>query len=231
MPKGNRKNIGAVLVGSHGRMGREIQTLAGAEWKFDYEVNGEADWKKVDASEIAVVIDFSTPAGLTKASQWCAANSKPLVSGTTGIGAAEKTALKKAAGKVPVLHSANMSLGVAALNHMLESFANLEGWDYQIEEAHHGGKKDKPSGTALLLQEKLAAVTKKQPPAPLSIRGGGIAGIHQVWAMAEDEALILQHTAFNRRVFARGALYAAQWLIDKGQPGLYDLSDLYKLTK
>jgi 4-hydroxy-tetrahydrodipicolinate reductase len=207
-------------------MGREIQALAPAA----ASVESDGDWKKLNAADFDLVIDFSTPDGLSAALEWCAKNGKPLLSGTTGLSAAEKTAMKKAAAKIPVLYSANMSLGIAALNHMLETFRRLPDWDFQIQEAHHSGKKDKPSGTALLLQETLAGVAKKRPPEPLSVRGGGIAGIHQIWAMAEDEAIILQHTAFNRRVFARGALYAAQWLIDKKEPGLYDLSDLYKMT-
>ena len=85
-----------------------------------------------------------------------------------------------------------------------------------------------PSGTALLLQEQLTKVAGRPLPAPNSIRGGGTPGIHTVWAMGEEEALVVQHIAYDRKVFARGALTAARWLFDKKQPGLYDLSDLYK---
>ena len=136
--------------------------------------------------------------------------------------------MEKAGAKIPILYSANMSMGIAALSAMLSCLQPLSNWDFQIEEAHHNQKKDKPSGTALLLQRELEKVLGRKVPEPNAVRGGGIPGIHQVWVMGEDEALTLQHTAFNRKVFARGAVNAARWLFDKKQPGFYELSDLYK---
>jgi 4-hydroxy-tetrahydrodipicolinate reductase len=114
---------------------------------------------------------------------------------------------------------------------ILAAFQTVRDWDFQIEEAHHSLKKDKPSGTALLLQEQLTKILGRPLPEPNAIRGGGIPGIHQIWAMGPDEAILLQHTAFQRRVFARGALQAGRWLFDKKRPGLYDLTDLYKKNK
>ena len=177
-----------------------------------------------------MVVDFSTPPGLRAALKWCVENHRPLVSGTTGLSPQDSSKLTQAGNKIAVLHSANMSLGIAALTSMLNALGapGFEEWDFQIDEIHHKQKKDRPSGTALLLQKKLRQVTKTQLPPPNSIRGGGVPGIHQVWAMGPEEVLVLQHTAFHRRVFARGALNAARWLFDKKEPGLYDLSDLYK---
>lgn len=229
MPAPTRKNLKVALAGAAGRMGQEIQLLAPeSRIQIVHAIEGNKDWTKVSERAVDVVVDFSSPAGLTQALKWCVENRKPLLTGTTGFSTELNHRLRRASAKIPILYSANMSLGIAVMMAMFNSFAGLEDWDFQIEEAHHSLKKDKPSGTALLLQEKLAQVAKRKLPPPNSIRGGGIAGIHQVWAMGPDEAIVVQHTAFHRKVFAQGAVRAARWLFDKKAPGLYDLSDLYK---
>ena len=230
MPKKSGKTqLKIALVGSGGRMGREILALAQDEFAIAAAIETNAQWAKKDASAVDVVVDFSSPEGLSQAVEWAMNAKKPLVSGTTGLSAGDLAKLKKAAAKIPILYSANMSLGIAALSAMLVYLKPLASWDFQIVEAHHNQKKDKPSGTALLLQESLVAAVGRKLPSPLAVRGGGIAGSHEILAMGEDETLTLQHTAFNRKVFARGALNAARWLFDKKQPGFYELSDLYKL--
>jgi len=218
------------LVGAKGRMGREIQALAAecTEFKTTVAIDRKEEWTKIQAKEVDVVLDFSSPAGFCQALEWCVKMQRPLVSGTTGLTNPDLAQLKKGATKVPLLYSANMSLGIALLSSMLRSLQDLDGWDFQIDEVHHSKKVDRPSGTALYLQQVLTEVTGRNLPLPNSIRGGGVPGIHQVWAMGPDEALVLQHTAFQRKVFARGALAAARWIFDKKDPGLYDLSDLYQ---
>jgi 4-hydroxy-tetrahydrodipicolinate reductase len=217
-------------------MGRELKTLSG---EFGFEVSsgvaanagaveGVATVKKpadLDAPGVDAVIDFSLPALTMEVIEWCVKNRKPLVSGVTGIESDHKKALESAAATIPVLWAPNMSLGVAVLARMLSQLSHLEGFDFQIEELHHIKKKDKPSGTALFLQEKLTEAIGHEAPGPLAIRGGGIFGIHRVWAMGEEETITLEHTAMNRRVFARGALRATKWLLDKG-PGLYRMDDV-----
>lgn len=228
MSKKSRTAVRLALVGAKGRMGLEIQKLAETQGAFvAATIDSDKDWKGVDAKSVDVVVDFSSPAGMRHALKWCVANKRPLVSGSTGLKPADHKALETAAKKVGVLYSGNMSLGIAVFSAMMRSFAAIRDWDFQIEEAHHNQKKDRPSGTALLLQEKLVQVVGNNVPEPQSLRGGGIPGIHTLWAMGPEETLVVQHTAFNRQVFARGALRAAVWLFDKKQPGLYDLSDLY----
>jgi 4-hydroxy-tetrahydrodipicolinate reductase len=179
---------------------------------------------KLDPSKVDVVIDFSLPELTDDVIDWCVANKKPLVSGVTGISLEQKKHFTQAGQTIPALWAPNMSLGVAVLSRMLAEFRNLKGFEFQIEELHHKRKKDKPSGTALFLQEKMEAAIGEEAPAPLAIRGGGIFGIHRIWAMGEEETITLEHNAMNRRVFARGALKAAQWLLSQ-KPGLYQLDD------
>jgi 4-hydroxy-tetrahydrodipicolinate reductase len=217
-----------LLVGATGKMGVEIQALASeCKCAIAEKASQPGDWNKVKAKDVDIVVDFSSPDGLEQAIEWAVKNKKPLVSGSTGIGKKEQADLMRASKTIPILYSGNMSLGIAVLSAMLKNFEAISDWDFQIEEIHHNRKKDKPSGTAILLHEKLTkAIGRPLPPAQ-SIRGGGVPGIHTVIAMGQEELLTLQHTAFNRQVFARGALRAARWLFDKNKPGLYDLSDLY----
>lgn len=229
MSKKSRKALKIALSGAKGRMGQEIAEIVSQDATMDiaFEIERFKDWKKVDPAGVDIVVDFSNPKGMSQALNWSLENSKPFVSGTTGISTIEKRGLKKASKKIPVLYSANMSVGIAVFTSMLRSLGAVKDWDFQIEEAHHLKKKDKPSGTALLLQDAAQKALGRRLPPPLVVRGGGVPGIHQIWVMGPEESLTLQHTAFKRTVFARGALKAARWLFDKNVAGIYDLSDLY----
>jgi 4-hydroxy-tetrahydrodipicolinate reductase len=224
------------LIGMSGRMGHEICLLAE---QLDITVAAGVSTKiqtakgirvvdsveKLEPSSFDAVIDFSLPDATDRVLAWCVKNKKALVSGVTGISAQQKQAFAKAGEIIPVLWSPNMSLGVAVMARMLTKLSSLDGFDFQIEELHHTRKKDKPSGTALMLQERLKDAVKSQVPDPIAIRGGGIFGIHRVWAMGEEETITLEHTAMSRKVFARGALKASAWLI--GKPArLYTIDDV-----
>lgn len=242
-PELNKKNL--VVIGITGRMGLEIMQLASdSGWSVSagvgrrtmqpgLETGRHATPAPVVVANIAdldpvmcdAVVDFSLPHLTVDVAAWCAQHCKPLVSGVTGLSGVEKQALNDASRVAPVLWSPNMSLGVAVLMQAMQALSALEGFDFQIEETHHIGKKDKPSGTALLLQESLSKAVPRELPPPISIRGGGVFGIHRVLAMGAEETITFEHSAMNRRVFARGALRAVEWL--STQPsGLYTMQDL-----
>ena len=136
--------------------------------------------------------------------------------------------LKKASQQIPVLWSSNMSVGVNFLNGLLKHFKSLKGFDFQIEEVHHRHKKDAPSGTALTLQKTLQSAVETPLPEALAIRGGGVFGIHKVWAIADEEVLTFEHQALNRKVFAKGAVAAARWIAGQ-PPGYYSMLDVLGL--
>jgi 4-hydroxy-tetrahydrodipicolinate reductase len=58
-----------------------------------------------------------------------------------------------------------------------------------------------------------------------SVRGGTVAGDHDVLFLGPDERLILSHRAESRMIFARGALAAARFLVGK-PAGLYSMRDV-----
>jgi 4-hydroxy-tetrahydrodipicolinate reductase len=198
-----------------------------------------------------VIIDFSTaPASARLAAQAAGIGRPGLVLGATGFSAEDDARVRAAAGTIPIVRSGNYSIGVNILAGLVEQTARRldgTGWDIEIFEAHHRRKRDAPSGTAFLLAEAAArgrGVTLAEavagvregahaPRAPGTIgvsvmRGGGIVGEHRVVFAAEEEILTLSHSALDRRLFARGAIEAAIWLIGR-DPGLYDMADVLGL--
>jgi 4-hydroxy-tetrahydrodipicolinate reductase len=224
------KKARLVISGIAGRMGQEV-ALAAEDAGFNIafgvdrkKVEGYKVQPKLSGKDFDVIIDFSSPELFAGLLDECVSLKKPLVSGTTGITPAHLKQLKLAAKSIPVLWAPNMSPGIAMFCELIEKVARLEDFDFQIEEFHHRYKKDRPSGTALLLQNVLKKNAKTEPPEPVAIRGGGIFGIHRLYGMSPDETLTIEHTALNRTVFAKGALAAARWLLQK-PAGLYELKD------
>ena len=223
--------INVALIGASGRMGVEIQSVfeKTEEWAITQSV-GKAPGmcqvvNQLKPESVDIVVDFSNIDIFSEVVQWCLNHKKPLVSGTTGLSNEHHELLSSAGMSIPLLWSANMSVGIAWLSKTLRELGSLaDDFDFQIEEFHHRYKVDSPSGTAKHLQRELEAVVAKEVPKPLSVRGGGIFGVHKIWAMSDQELIVLEHQALNRSVFANGAVRAALWLKDQGC-GLYQLED------
>jgi 4-hydroxy-tetrahydrodipicolinate reductase len=197
----------------------------------------QAQWPQ---SPVDAVIDFSGPAGLASALEFCVERGAALVSGTTGIDAALQARLGEATARIPLLHASNFSLGVAVLARLLrQAAAALPDWDLEIIEAHHGRKRDAPSGTALALGEVAAAARgttlgrdglegRREGPRQAGsigfavVRGGDIVGEHTAMLIGAGERVELIHRATDRSIFARGAIEAARWLCGR-PPGVYGL--------
>lgn len=196
-----------------------------------------------------VVIEFALPEASVAHAALAANAKKPLVIGTTGLDAKAHEALVAAAKSAPILWAPNMSLGVNWLLALVEQTAKRLGEDYDIEilEMHHRHKVDAPSGTALALGKAAAegrkidlaaksqrtrdGITGARKPGDIgfaTLRGGDNAGEHRVIFAAEGEMLELGHRATSRRVFAHGAVVAAQWLA-KQKPGLYAMKDVLEI--
>ena len=198
-----------------------------------------------------VAVDFSSPSATVATAAQVAAAGVPWVVGTTGLGAAEQAAVAQAARKIPVVLSANMSLGVNLLYALVAQAARtLAGlrYDCEIVERHHRRKKDAPSGTALYLGEAAAqgfgwnlkdvavdgrtGIPGERPEKEIgfhAVRGGDIVGDHTVLFAADGECIELSHRATSRDTLALGALRAAAWLPGRA-PALYGMRDVLGLT-
>jgi 4-hydroxy-tetrahydrodipicolinate reductase len=195
------------------------------------------------------VIDFTTPEATLDHAAIAGRTGRALVIGTTGLSAGQTRAIEAAAERVPIVWSANMSLGVTLLLGLVEQAAHRLGPEFDIEilELHHRLKRDAPSGTALGLGAAAArgravvldavAVrsrgghTGSRPDGAIgfaSLRGGDAVGDHTVIFAGPGERLELTHRAGDRRIYARGAVRAALWALGRA-PGLYDMKDVLGL--
>ncbi len=192
-----------------------------------------------------VIIDFTLPMGtinllrgMKKKTTTC------LVTGTTGYTEDDEAEFQKLAKGMTVIRSFNMSVGVNLLKRVSEIAAKSIGKlsDIEIVETHHNKKKDAPSGTAISLansinrglggsgnevfREKNSDRARKKNEIGLSsVRGGDIVGVHSVFFFLKDQTLEFKHTAHNRKIFSRGSLDAAKWILSQ-KPGLYSVIDM-----
>ncbi len=221
------------LIAPNGRMGKAIAAAAADDPGFEID-NDRGD----------VLVDFSAPAALPMSLDRAISTGVPILLGTTGLDEIADKRIAAAAKDVAVLRAANTSLGVALLSELVERAAKVLGpdWDIEIVESHHRNKADAPSGTAVALGE--AAASGRETPLVAergrygtglkrdvgtigfsSVRGGTVAGDHDVIFLGQDERLILSHRAESRMIFARGALVAARFLVGKAA-GLYSMRDV-----
>ena len=222
------------LFAPEGRMGRAIADAASTDPSVEIDIDhGE------------VLIDFSSPDGLRGSIDQAVSAAIPLLVGTTGLDEGHDSLIADAAEIIPVLKAPNTSLGIALLDDLVERASRVLGkddWDVEIVEAHHRMKADAPSGTALHLgsavergrdmdaKEELGrcGTGLKRESGSIgysAVRGGTVAGDHDVLFLGPEERLILSHRAESRAIFARGALAAARFLVGK-PAGLYSMRDV-----
>ena len=249
------------IVGAAGRMGRElcaaaletdgVELVGGVVESGTPELNrdlGElCGWGTAGVTatgappdDAEVLIEFTSPEATVEHLSY----GKPHVIGTTGLTGEQRALIEEAAGNVPIVLAPNMSVGVNLVREVVgELAAKLSGYDIEIVEAHHRGKKDAPSGTALLLARAAAAgreqelddvaVYGREGVAPReegeigihALRGGAVVGEHRVTFYGLGEEVEVTHRALGRRTFADGALRAAKFIAG-AKPGLYSMDDV-----
>ncbi|MEO8487722.1 MAG: 4-hydroxy-tetrahydrodipicolinate reductase [Betaproteobacteria bacterium] len=210
----------------------------------------------VDAALVRadVLIDFTRPDGTVAHAAACARNGAALVAGTTGLTSAHRDELARHARAVPIVHAANMSVGVNVLADLVRRAARALGGAYDIEilEMHHRHKVDAPSGTALMLgtmaaegagidlathsvtgREGVGGARKPGTIGFASLRGGDVVGEHVVVFAGDGERVELAHRATSRGMFADGALRAARFVAAcrrERRTGLFDMRDVLGLV-
>ncbi|MFC6614823.1 4-hydroxy-tetrahydrodipicolinate reductase [Halopenitus salinus] len=260
MSSGDPGTLRLAVTGAGGRMGREvIEAAADREGMSVVLAVNRSETEPVagvavdPASEFAdrlaavdpdVAVDFTGPASALAYADACADADVPLVTGTTGFSGDELAKLQEAASSVPVLKAANFSRGVAALRRAVrEAVAALPGYDVEVTETHHNGKRDAPSGTANTILADVEDVREDlspdgrvhgreghapREPGEIGVharRAGDVTGEHEVLLADNHEVLELVHRAGDRGVFAAGALDAAGWLADR-EAGWYTFDDV-----
>lgn len=243
-----------IMHGCNGKMGQvisnivaqdsEAELVAGIDMRDDghnpYPVFTDINACDVEADAL---IDFSAAPAVDAMLDYCVAHGLPCVLCTTGLSPQQLARVEEASGKVAVLKSANMSLGINLLLKLLKDAAGVlapAGYDIEIVEKHHNQKVDAPSGTALALADSIneecgntyeyiydrsqrREKRDKKEIGISAVRGGTIVGDHDVIFAGEDEVITFSHSAYSKAVFAKGAVQAGKFLAGK-PAGMYNMS-------
>ncbi|MBQ8610842.1 MAG: 4-hydroxy-tetrahydrodipicolinate reductase [Oscillospiraceae bacterium] len=240
-----------IINGACGRMGSELQAVLACGYR-GHNLAAAVDPSAVIGSSVLhrleeitstadMLIDFSHHTAIAAVCSFALSHSIPVVIATTGHTPDELSHLQNAARQIPVFHAANLSLGAALLFDFSRiASAVFEEADIEIVELHHNHKLDAPSGTASELAEQLAACRpaaqirhgrsghcRRQPEDICihALRMGSHAGSHTVLFGGDEQTFSITHTAHTPRCYAQGALYAAEFILNK-PPGMYGMSHL-----
>tara|TARA_R110002051_G_scaffold228029_2_gene290332 strand:- start:81063 stop:81890 length:828 start_codon:yes stop_codon:yes gene_type:complete len=243
--------VGAIVRAESPRVGQDIGEMLG---RAPHGCLASVSFEESVANS-DIVIDASLPAMTVSVAERMAVlpHHCCLVTGVTGFKPGQLERLATASRRVPILMTGNFSLGIAVIEALVEQAAALpaKDWDIEITETHHRLKTDAPSGTALLLGRAAAkargvdldrtaiwsreGVTGTRKPGQIGFavsRGGSVVGEHAVRFLAELEELTISHRAYDRNVFARGAIAAAHWMCHGGkgrEAGLYSMQDVVRV--
>ncbi len=235
----------AVICGANGTMGKLLQQRLEKNIAGLVSIDGmngvPRTFAELGEVQPEIVFDFSHHSAAFDVTDYAVKNRCALVVAATGHNEKEKAAILAAAKKVPVFYAGNMSLGVAVLCNLAKQAAQaFPGADIEIVEVHHNRKVDAPSGTAKMIFEAIKEVRPnatancgragegKRQPSEIGIqalRMGNVVGIHEVHITTASQQLTLRHEAFDRGMFADGAVEAGKFLLGK-PAGLYNMTDL-----
>jgi len=218
----------------YGKMGKAIERLAPQYGFYNTVIiDNEEDWteKQGALKDCVAAIEFSTPQSVLSNLSKCFELQIPVISGTTGWGDKKEDFLKLWHNKpVSFIYGSNFSIGANIffkLNKYLAQQMKLQAqYAVSIEETHHIHKKDAPSGTALTIEKDILSQLDNQTNIPIiSYREGEVVGEHLVNYKSGEDIIQIKHCAFNRDLFAHGALKAVVWLLK--HPGIYAFEDIF----
>lgn len=238
-------NIKIGVIGYQGRMGQEIVNILKQKNNIEILTNGgEAGGDKNEIFKNAnIVIDFTNIDGLNECLNFVEKYNTPLISGSTPMNKETMDRIMKISKNTKICWSANTSIGVAITKKIANTLGKmLKDYDCEILERHHNKKKDSPSGTAIMLGQEVAKARDmnfddvaifnrsneriKDQIGFASIRGGSIFGEHDVMFIGDNDEITITHKAYNRKLFAVGAVECAIKLFNKKENGFYTIEDL-----
>lgn len=245
-----------ILRGCNGKMGQVITDIVEADEKavivagidvFQNRVNKYPVYSSFSKCNVKadVIIDFASPNNMEEMLEYAVKKGIGIVLCTTGLTKEQLIGVEEASKKIPILRSANMSMGINLISKLLKEAAVVladAGFDIEIVEKHHNKKVDAPSGTALALADAMNEVLNneydykydrsgdrvarsKKEIGISAVRGGTIVGEHEVIFAGTDEVIEIKHTAYSKAIFAKGAVQAAKYLPGKAA-GMYNMSGL-----
>lgn len=238
--------INILLNGYKGKMGKAIINYINkrpSEFNILYKIDKDNVTLYDDLLvKPDVIIDFSSPCSTLVALEYAIESLVPIVIATTGFSSEEEDKIKEYSEAIPIFKSSNVSYGISIFSNIAATLAEkLDNVDIEIIEKHHRNKADAPSGTALMIADKINKKTNNKYTYVYnrnegvrkthneigfsSVRGGNLVGEHTVLYLGEHETLEITHTAYSRNIYVEGALHAAKFIITK-KNGLYNMDDL-----
>jgi 4-hydroxy-tetrahydrodipicolinate reductase len=190
---------------------------------------------------VDVIVDFTVPEATMKYLEAAKKTGTPIVIGTTGFTEEQEEKIRDAGEEIPVLRASNFSPSINVMKKLVkQAAAKLEEYDIEVTETHHNKKRDAPSGTAKSFLDEIdqargefREVHGREGEAPRTegevgvhaLRAGDIRGTHEVLLAGDDEVLKIRHRSESRKVFASGALRAAEWLKERSN-GFYSFKEV-----
>ena len=199
---------------------KELSLLEISREKLSTDLN-----KSIESCDVC--IDFTKPNYSMEILEACIINNKKLVIGTTGYSNEQISHIEAASKNIPILKSSNMSVGINLCLELVEKASSAigENSDIDIIEHHHKHKADMPSGTSLSFEDKIRkSINNEKKINHHCLRIGNVVGDHTVKFTLQDESIEIHHKSFDRKIFANGAVLAAEWMFNK-DAGLYSMSD------
>ena len=234
---------GSEIVAEAHERGHDVVGVAGSAGEVaGVTVHAADELAELLDADVDALVDFTVPEASVEHAALAAEAGVPYVVGTTGFDEAGIDALRAASESTPVLKASNFARGVQALLRVVEAGVEaLPDYDIELTETHHNGKRDAPSGTANTIldvvdetrEEALERVYGREGEHPRDERevgvhvrrAGNVRGEHELLLAGNDEVLTLTHRAESRRVFAAGAVDAAEWLSSR-DAGWYEFGDI-----
>ena len=247
-------SVKVIICGACGKMGGNVLSLLAEDPDtsavcgvdlYPKEIGIPVYTSFADIKEEAdVIIDFSSPIGLSERLDYAKSHNLGIVLASTGFSTEDLAMIQEYSNSIAIFKTANLSLGVNLMQALCKTAAQVLGDNYDVEiiERHHNLKKDAPSGTALMLadtlneaydntkryvggREGIVGAREKNEIGIHAVRGGTIVGEHEVMFAGEDEIITITHSARSKRVFAVGAIRAAKYLSQK-EAGMYEMKHL-----
>lgn len=250
-----------IMHGCNGHMGQviselvredeECQIVAGIDL-YDTRDNGYPVFESLADCDMEadVIIDFANAKAIDGLLSLAIKKNLPIVLCTTGLSEEQIELVEKSSAYIPILRSANMSLGINTIFRLVSEAAKVlanSGFDIEIVEKHHNKKVDAPSGTAIAIADAINEAMdhqydyifdrshvreprRKNELGISAVRGGTIVGEHEVIFAGIDEVIEIKHTAYSKAVFAKGAISAAKFLVGN-VPGLYTMYDVVEKSE
>ena len=193
--------------------------------------------------EFDVIIDFSSPDFTLNILNYAKRRKIPIVIGTTGFNDLQMKKILEYSKDIPIFKASNMSYEINLICDILANYAyKIGNFDIEIVEEHHRNKVDSPSGTALMLADTInnsfnnnfnyvygrglsKQIRSDKEIGIHSVRGGTEMGKHSILFLGDNESIEITHNVTSRSVFAKGALKAVNFILNK-ENGLYNMKDL-----